>query len=124
MKCLERNKMKFYYALFQEQLPVEDEYGNDTGEYLIKYSVPVEMFANVSAAAGGVQQEQFGSAIRYDRVILSDETNCPIDEHSVLCVDSPPSYDADGNLIFDYVITKVAKSLNTISYAITKVSTS
>lgn len=124
MKCLYRNKRKFFYALFQEKVAIKDEYGNDSGEYRVIYETPVEMNANVSAATGEAQVEQFGNSLLYDKVIISDDTSCPIDEHSVLCIDIPPSYDNDGNLIYDYIVKKVAKSLNTVSFAVSKVEVS
>lgn len=124
MRCLHRNKRKFYYALFKEKLAIKDEYGNDSGEYRVVYQTPVEMKANVSAATGEAQVEQFGNSLLYDKVIITDELDCPVDEHSVLCIDSPPSYDNDGNLIFDYIVKKVAKSINTISFAVSKVEVS
>lgn len=124
MKCLHRNKIPFYYALFKEKVAIKDEYGNDSGEYKVVYETPVLMNANVSAATGEAQMEQFGTSILYDKVVISDEIDCPIDEHSVLCVDSEPSYDDDGNLIYDYIVKKVARSINTISFAISKVEVS
>lgn len=124
MKCLHRNKRKFFYALFREKIAIKDEYGNDSGEYKVVYDSPIEMSANVSAATGEAQVEQFGNSLLYDKVIITDDTNCPIDEHSVLCIDTPPSYDKDGNLIYDYIVKKVAKSLNTVSFAVSKVEVS
>lgn len=124
MRCLERNKSTFHYALFKEKVAIKDEHGRESGEYKVVYEAPVKMRANISAATGEAQVEQFGSAILYDRVIITDEIDCPIDEHSVLCIDSPPSYDSEGNLVFDYVVKKVARSLNTVSYAISKVAVS
>lgn len=124
MRCLKRNKKTFYYATFKGKIPVTDEYGNKTGEYQLTYNTPMKIRANISAATGEAQTEQFGSSIMYDKVIISDDINCPIDEHTVLCIDSLPSYDADGDLIYDYIVKKVAKSLNTISYAVSKVKVS
>lgn len=124
MRCLHRNKRKFYYALFKENFAIRDEYGNDSGEVRVVYEKPVEMCANVSAATGESQVEQFGNSILYDKVIITDELDTPIDENSVLCIDSPPSYDDEGNLIYDYIVKKVAKSLNTVSFAVSKVSVS
>ena len=124
MKCLHRNKSKFYYALFKEKVAIKDEFGNNSGEVRIVYDEPVETSANVSAATGESQVEQFGNSVLYDKVIIMDDLNTPIDENSVLCIDSPPSYDADGNLIYDYIVKKVAKSPNTISFAVSKVKVS
>ena len=124
MKCLLRNKSEFHYALFKEKIALKDEYGNDSGEVKVVYETPVAMRANVSAATGEAQTEQFGNSLQFDRVIISDDVNCPIDENSVLCIDTPPSYDAGGNLIYDYIVKRVARSLNTVSYAVSKVTVS
>ena len=124
MKCMKRNGRCFYFAVFKEKIPVKDEDGNDTGEYRILYERPVKLHANVSAATGEAQVQQFGSEVDYDRVIVTDNMSCPIDEHSVLCIDCPPKYDEDGNLIYDYIVKKVARSLNAISYAVSKVKVS
>lgn len=124
MRCLDRNKRTFYYALYEKTEQIKDEYGNETGQSRNMYSTPVAMRANVSAATGEAQMEQFGNMVTYDRVIICDNMTCPIDEDSVLCVDREPSYNTEGDLIYDYVVKRVARSLNTVSYAISKVEVS
>ena len=52
MKCMKRNKVDFYYALFDRKEPILDEYGNPSGEYDLVYRKPVKCSANVSAAKG------------------------------------------------------------------------
>jgi hypothetical protein len=121
MKCLERNKTEFYYALFVDDEPGKDEYGNESGEPRIIYSEPVLAKANISPATGVSQVEQFGKELKYDKVIVLDDITCPIDENSVLFVDKQPEKDDDGNLLFDYIVKKVARSLNSVSIAISKV---
>ena len=124
MKCLERNKTDFYYALFVAKEPGKDEYGNESGEPRIIYSEPVLAKANISPATGVSQVEQFGKELKYDKVIVFDDVNCPIDENTVLFVDKLPTRDEDGNLLFDYIVKKIAKSLNSVSVAISKVDVS
>lgn len=124
MRCLERNKKCFYYALFDSKDPVKDEDGNLTGEYTINYKAPVHMKANISPVIGEAQADLFGSDVDYDRVIVVDEPCCPIDEYSVLCIEMPPDYDEEGNLIYDYIVKKVARSINSVSYAVSKVKVS
>lgn len=124
MRCLERNKKCFYYALFDSKDPVKDEDGNFTGEYTINYKAPVHMKANISPVIGEAQADLFGSDVDYDRVIVVDEPCCPIDEYSVLCIEMPPDYDEEGNLIYDYIVKKVARSINSVSYAVSKVKVS
>ena len=124
MKCLEKNKVVFYYALFVSDEPGKDEYGNESGEPHSIYSEPVSAKANISPATGVSQVEQFGRDLKYDKVIVLDDTNCPIDENTVLFVDKLPARDKDGNLLFDYIVKKIAKSLNSVSIAISKVDVS
>ena len=131
MKCMSRNKIKFFYALYESKTPITDEYGNVTGEYEVQHGNPTEFHANISAAKGETQTRQFGENETYDKV---DGDAPPIDEYTVLWVDSTPRLDEDGSLAVnekgeittphDYIVKKVAKSLNVVSLAISKVSVS
>lgn len=134
MKCMEINKVKFFYALYESKEPVIDDYGNSTGEYEVIHSEPQEFFANISAAKGTTQTQQFGDNITYDKVIIFDSDAPSIDEYSVLWVDTMPEFDEYGHLAVndegetitphDYVVKKVAKSLNTVLVAISRVNVS
>lgn len=124
MKCLKRNKIKFYYSLFLDKVPITDSNGRKTGEYTVSYSKPICLEANISSAQGETQVEQFGTDLQYDKVIVTEDTTLGIDENTVLFVDVPPQFDTDGRPIYDYIVKKVAKSLNSISYAISKVKVS
>jgi hypothetical protein len=117
MRALERNKVRFYYSLYGGKTPVKDEDGNETGEYEVSYSEPIEMRANISAARGEISTRQFGDSINYDKVISISDLSCPIDEHTVLWVD-----ETDITKPHDYLVVKVAKSLNNLSIAISKVN--
>lgn len=123
MRILERYKSTFWYLPYDRTEPVTDEYGNEVGSKVV-YGEAVKMRANVSPAVGAAQVEQFGSLPDYDKVILTDETNCPIDENSVLFIDKEPEYSADGTPLYDYRVRRVAKSKGIISYAVSKVSVS
>ena len=124
MRILERNKSTFYYLLYTRKTPVLDDEGYETGEQDVKYGEPVEMRANVSAATGQSQVEQFGNLENYDKVIVTDDMTCPINENTVLFIDKEPSYDEQGKPQFDYTVKRVAKSLNSISIAVSKVKVS
>ena len=124
MRIMERNKRRFWYLLFDQTEVVADEYGNETDPVAV-YKDAAEMRANVSAATGASQVEQFGSLTGYDKVIVTDDMTCPIDENSVLFLDKRPEYgEEDGQPLYDYMVRRVAKSLNSISIAVTKVSVS
>lgn len=121
MRTLERNKTSFYYALYLGKEENVDADGNATGTYTILYSNPVECKGNISASSGSVQFEQFGNDLQYDKVVVLDDVNISIDENSVLWVDKEVEHDKYGNPLFDYVVKKVARSLNSVSFAISKV---
>lgn len=134
MRAMLRNKSRFYYAKFVGKEAVKDEYGNDTGEYNVIHDNPAEYFANISSAKGETTTRQFGESESYDKVIVMDNTAPPIDEYMILWVDKELKIDEtgalvtdkDGNVLtpHDYIVKKVAKSLNSVSIAITKVEVS
>lgn len=124
MKCMERNKLSFYYSLYEGKEPIIDEYGNNTGEYTITYGKPIKARANISSAKGEMQTRQFGENEAYDKVLVLEDSE--IDEYAVLWVDTLPEIKEDGttDTPHDYIVTKVAKSLNSVSIAIRKVQVS
>ena len=134
MRCLARNKCTFFYALHNGQIELIDEYGNASGQYKVIYTDPVEIKGNVSAAQGEMQTRQFGKSETYDKVIVLDNQLAPIDEYSVLWVDSLPELTIKGQLAtdengeiktpHDYIVKKVARSINAVSIAIRKVRVS
>lgn len=140
MRCLERNKQLFYYCLYETSIESIDEYGNTTGQRVTLYQEAVPMEANISASTGQAQTEQFGNLETYDKVIVTDWMDCPIDEHTVLFIDSEPKYSSavdvpvivDQEVIietryvpkYNYIVKRIAKSLNSISIAVRKVDVS
>lgn len=84
------------------------------------------MRANISPASGASMTEQFGTMDNYDKVIVTDDMTCPIDENTVLYIDAPPVIDYDTGKYnpYDYVVMRVAKSINSISIAVRKVNVS
>lgn len=88
------------------------------------YEAPVKMMCSVSPATGYAQVNMFGNLESYDKALITDNTDCPIDENSLLFVDKEPEFGDDGNPLCDYRVRRVAKSLNSISYAISKVTVS
>lgn len=137
MRGLKRNKQKLWYQLYSEHIPVyeTDLDGNIiydpvtgepllTGDYTVGYADPVEFKANVSAARGEANTDSFGVDLAYDKTIATCDMNLPIDELSVLFVDKKPEIGADGKLTNkpDFKVVKVAKSLNSVLYAIRKVT--
>jgi len=125
---------------------IVDQYGNMTGELLTEYSRPAELMANISPATGNSQADTFGQLDNYDKVIVTSWMDCPINEQTVLFIDMTPEFDVfDVDVLnndvavegeepppvsktitvtiprYNYVVRRVAKSLNYIAYAVQKV---
>lgn len=119
MMCLAQNKQRLYYALYQGKTQKIDAQGNKTGQWNTTYSEPVEIWMNISAARGTADVEQFGINDSYTRTLATDDVNCPIDTDSILWIGKDPSSDP-----YNYCVVRVAKSLNSITYAIREVEVS
>lgn len=115
------NDKPLYYCLYSDAEERYDEYGNLLSELHVIYEEPVLMYANISPASGQAQTELFGNLDNYDKVIITYDLDCPIDEHSVLFIDKEPEHNTDGDLMYDYIVKRVAKSLNHIAIAVRKV---
>lgn len=124
MHTLLRNKRLLWFMLYDGQKAVTDDYGNETGEFRILYQKAKPLYANVSAATGSAQVEQFGNFAGYDKVIVTDDMKCPIDENTVLFIDKAPEYGDDDKPLYDYIVKRVARSQNSVSYAVSKVTVS
>lgn len=132
MRCMERNKVDFWYAPYEGHTHRVDEYGNELNETEVRYGNPVACKGNISAARGETLSRLFGESEGYDKVIVLDDPRTPITEYAVLWVDSTPVVNGDGSLTtdeneeilspWDYIVKKVARSLNSVSIAITKVN--
>jgi len=148
MRNLNRNMRGFYYSLLTDTSTVIDS-GYDTGEPVSVYTYPIYAKGNISPCKGSAQQEQFGIGADYDKVIVLPGTDWPIDEKTALWLDMVPpsiankldggtftsnedsadgntdSYDGsktyDGTADGDYVVVRVAVSLNQTSIAAKRV---
>lgn len=122
MRGMERNKKKFWYALYERSEPIFDEHGNEVGERSI-YSKPIKERGNISAARGSTENDLFGVNAVYTKTINPMPIDFPIDESSILWIDVKPVIKTDGTTMtaHDYVVSQVAESLNHKAYAIRKV---
>ena len=140
-----RNDSDFWYCMYDPsvQYAVIDENGNETGQIIPSYEEPISMWANVSPAAGVAQFQQFGNLGSFDKVIVTRDMTCPIDENTVLFLDKQPEYteivthviigdnsqytSASISTVtyqlpkYDYIVKNVAKGLDAIAIAVRKV---
>lgn len=118
MKALARNKQAIHYALYLGKTEILDDDGYFTGEYVNSYAEPVELKINVSPARGTSDIEMFGIEMQYSKVMVTSDMSCPINEYSKLWIGVPITSP------YNYVVERVARGLNSISYAIKEVSAS
>ena len=90
MRTLDRNKRKFYYCLHTAKSKIYDEDHNFTGDYAPRYAEAVIAYGNISAASGSTDTEQFGTEITYDKTVVLQGTDWPIDENTVLILENDP----------------------------------
>lgn len=126
MKALLRNKRSFWYANITDTEQItDDDTGYETGETYIGYSDPVEVKANISAARGNADLDEFGINANYSKTIVTDNLTLPIDKSTILWIDcEPDEFGEAGEIKHDYVVVAVAKSLNSMTIAIKEVSVS
>lgn len=114
MRCMKRNKQTFYYANFDSASSTEvvDDNGFYTGESNLNYSRPIEYKASISSAIGDTEISLFGKDLQYDKTICFDKVRPEgFDEYTVLWIDKKP-YDGFKVTGYDYIVKKIAKSLN------------
>ena len=120
MRALERNKQTIYFANYSGRSAITDE-GLFTGEYELSYTSPTKADVNISASRGQAEIDLFGTDLNYTNTIVCD-TDLGIDEHSILWVGKSPFTSTVSVLTpHNYNVVSVAKSLNSVVYAIRKV---
>ena len=123
MRCLRRNKVTYYYATYESGEPAYDDYGNETGGRNLTYSNPVMAKANISSAKNVDVVAVFGTDMNYDKVLVAESV--AFDENALLWVYTLPVLNQDGSTDTppDYVVKRIARSLNSVAVAISKVDT-
>lgn len=116
MRELEINKRTIYYKTFISYAELTNDDGQYTGEFGNTYGALTRCEINVSPANGNVKSEPFGDFKDYTKVMCSCDMSLPINENTVLWVD-----DLDTTKANDYIVVKVADSINSNLYAIKKV---
>lgn len=116
MRTLEINKQPMWYALLTGKTEVIDEYGNHTGVFELTYSKPVYYPVNMSESRNIVKHEAFGVTADYDRTFVTSDLSCPIKEDSIIWFGANPTTEPH-----NYVVHRIANSLNSITIAIRQV---
>lgn len=128
MRDLKKNLRKMHYALYDSEIPIYDEEGNDELETRAGYKKTVLFRANLSAGQSNAEESPFGKDVSYDRVISTCDMDLPIDENSIIWVKNKPTYNADGTVNSDSADYEVAAppldGLNSLLIAVKKRSKS
>lgn len=126
MRTMTRNRRTFYYASLTGVTMGTGADGNFTEE-VYTYSNPTEKQGVITAANGEATTQLFGANERYDKVITLNLGENYLAIGSVLWVDTMPTIDKDTGKTatpYDYIVVKVAESLNFVNVAIRKVDVS
>ena len=120
MKCLKRNKQPLYLYKYLGATAILDDNGNKTGEYRIVYANPIRVDINISPASGVSELQVFGSDVSYNYIAVTDGADNVFTESDVISRSN--TIDSDGMFGYDYIIRRVAQSLNFVSLALFQVN--
>lgn len=113
MRDLKINQQTVYYSLCVPN-SVEDENGNLADSY----TEPVKGRFNVSPAKGEASMQPFGRNVDYDCEMTTHNKDIEINEFSRLWIG------VETDKSYNFIVKKVAKSINCIRYAIKQVNVS
>lgn len=119
MRNLKKNSKKLWYSNYSGRVPIVDENGDETGDYICGYASPVAFLATLSASRGNAYADMFGTNLSYTRTIATVE-KLPIKEESLIWV-SEPVMNADGTVdeeSAEYTVAGIADGLNGIVVAL------
>ena len=120
MRDLKKNKQPVYFSVYMGMAEIIDADGRFTGETYPAYSDPELVMLNHSPASGETVLLAFGDFKDYSRLICTTR-KFPFDEQSRLWVDKIPDDTLAEPTDHNYIVRKVAKSLNSWLYAIQEV---
>ena len=120
MKCLKRNKQPLYLYKYLGATAILDDNGNKTGEYRIVYANPIRVDINISPASGVSELQVFGSDVSYNYIAVTDGADNVFTESDVISRSN--MIDSDGMFGYEYIIRRVAQSLNFVSLALFQVN--
>lgn len=126
MRTMTRNRRTFYEARLIGVEMAQDSDGNYT-EDKTSYTNPEKHTGVITPANGLAETQLFGANEIYDKVITLNLGENYLKVGSVLWVDTMPDIDketGETDTPYDYIVVKVAESLNFVNVAIRKVNVS
>ena len=119
MRNLARNCATVFFKNLVGTEDTYDEYGNNVGSPAKVYGELKSCEMSISGNKGNAENQMFGIDLDYDRTLSTADMTCEIDEYSVLWLDG-----ADTSGMHNYIVKKVAPTLNQIVYAVKRVDVS
>ena len=117
MRLLNKNKQTFYYATYKSKSAIKDDYGNETGEYVITYNTPVKTSWNVSYVDSDAEVAMFGISSQSTIRITAKKAGFPLDEASILWFGKTPASTFVATAPdHNYVIAGIRPSLNELMF--------
>lgn len=96
MRNLKISGRRMFYAIYNGKKPIIDPGGDESGDFDIMYSPPVEFSASLSAGKGTAQREVFGADVDFTRTISTTDLSLPITETSLVWHETEPVLLPDG----------------------------
>lgn len=116
MRDLKKNKQLIYYSNLVSESESVDSNGNKTGEMTKTYGTINSYYINVKEVSGEITNKPYGRDSDYNTQLFTCDMSCPIDMNSRLWIGISSSESSN------YVVTKIAKSLNSIVYSVKEVN--
>lgn len=95
MRMLAINERKMWYANYIGRQAVVDENGDETGDYEVKYTAPVQFSATLSPGRGTsgpggyVHPDIYGIKSDSDRRIITNDLSIPVTETTLIWLKEP-----------------------------------
>lgn len=96
MRNLKISGRRMFYAIYNGKKPIIDPGGDESGDFDVMYSPPVEFSASLSAGKGTAQREVFGTDVDFTRTISTTDLSLPITETSLVWHETVPVLLPDG----------------------------
>lgn len=124
MRGLKKNRQTAWYATYKSKAAAKDDYGQETGEYVITYNTPVKVSWNIRFADSAAEVEMFGVESRNVLAIVADKPGFPLTDSSIIWYGkSPHAPFAATAPDHNYIVAGIRPSLNGVVFYAKKINT-
>lgn len=120
MRLLRKNLKEIWYKNYVDKIPIMvDDF--ETGEYEIRYTPLKKLICNITPRSntntnvnGNTFPGYIGNRVNYEKIVLTTDLNCGIDENSLLYIDQTEAP--------DYKVTALSKCKTHMSFVAEKIN--